>query len=138
MVAEQVVSPPPVAPTGDLWPDLLARLEQKGSSMANTLRMASLMGIQEGKAIIRFPHQLDTFAKQWSSNGKKEQIAHALTDLRGEPTGVRFEVGKVEAIAATESRPVSPVKASVDSDIQEDPLVKMIVEEFGVKSIRVD
>jgi DNA polymerase-3 subunit gamma/tau len=135
---EPKVSPAITAPSGDLWPDLLARLEQKGSSMANTLRMASLVGFEEGKAVIRFPQSLDTFARQWAANGKKEQISQALTDLRGQPTGVKFEVGEVEANLSAEARPIAAAKAVVDSDIQEDPLVKLIVEEFGVKSIRLD
>jgi hypothetical protein len=39
---------------------------------------------------------------------------------------------------SAEARPIAAAKAVVDSDIQEDPLVKLIVEEFGVKSIRLD
>jgi len=137
---EQTVSLPLTAPTGDLWPDLLARLEQLGSSMANTLRMASLVGFQEGKAIIRFPQNLDTFAKQWSANGKKEQIANALTELRGQSTGVKFEVGEVEAKAQADARPAPPVKINspVDPGVQDDPLVKLIVEEFGGRIVKVE
>jgi hypothetical protein len=121
-----------------LWPDLLAKLQQSGSSMANTLGMASLVGIREGKAIIRFPQNLDTFAKQWSSNGKKDQIAQALTDLRGEPTGVKFEVGEVEASARAEMRPAPPVRSPIDPGVQDDPLVKLIVEEFGGRIVKVE
>jgi DNA polymerase-3 subunit gamma/tau len=137
--AEQPALSPP-ALTGDLWPDLLARLEKSGSTMANTLRMASLVGIQDGKAVIRFPQNLDTFAKQWSANGKKEQIAHALTDLRGQPTGVKFEVGEVEAKAQADARPAPPAKLNSPADpgIQDDPLVKLIVEEFGGKVVKVE
>jgi len=136
--AEQTVLPAPAAPTGDLWPDLLARLEQSGATMVNTLRLASFAGIQNGQAIIRFPKQLDTFARQWSSNGKKEQIANALTELRGEPTGVKFEVGEVEANPRAQARPTPPVRLPGDSGVQEDPLVKLIVEEFGGRIVKVE
>jgi len=135
--AEQSASSPP-APVGDLWPDLLSRLEQNGATTANTLRMASFGGIQNGQAIIRFPQHLDTFARQWSSNGKKEQIAQALTDLRGEPTGVKFEVGEAEANPRADVRPGPPVKSPIDPGVQEDPLVKLIVEEFGGRIVKVE
>jgi DNA polymerase-3 subunit gamma/tau len=129
---------PPIAPTGDLWPDLLARLEQTAPTMANTLRMANLAGIQQGQAIIRFPQHLETFAKQWSNNGKKELIANALTDLRGESTGVRFEVGEVEPAALPSAKPAAPAKLPIDSSVQEDPLVKLVLEEFGGRISKVE
>jgi hypothetical protein len=106
--------------------------------MANTLRMANLAGIQQGQAIIRFPQHLETFAKQWSNNGKKELIANALTDLRGESTGVRFEVGEVEPAALPSAKPAAPAKLPIDSSVQEDPLVKLVLEEFGGRISKVE
>jgi DNA polymerase III subunit gamma/tau len=137
-VVEEKVLPAIVEPTGDLWPDLLARLEQKASTMANTLRMASLMGIQSGQAVIRFPQHLETFAKQWSNNGKKELIAQALTELRGEPTGVKFEVGEVEAGPPVNVKVAAPVKTAIDTGVQDDPLVKLVLEEFGGRIAKVE
>jgi DNA polymerase III subunit gamma/tau len=142
----RIAPPPPdpepapaiIAPTGDLWPDLLARLEQTASTMANTLRMANLTGIQQGQAIIRFPQHLETFAKQWSNNGKKELIANALTDLRGESTGVKFEVGEVEPAAPAIAKPAAAPRLPIDATIQEDPLVKLVLEEFGGRIAKVE
>ncbi len=106
--------------------------------MAGTLRLASFAGIQNGQAIIRFPQQLDTFARQWSSNGKKEQIANALTELRGEPTGVKFEVGEVEANQRAGARQAPPVRLAGEESVPEDPLVKLIVQEFGGRIVKVE
>jgi DNA polymerase-3 subunit gamma/tau len=141
---EPQAKPTILEPTGDLWPDLLARLEQTASTMASTLRLASLTGIQNSQAIIRFPQHLETFAKQWSGNGKKDLIANALTDLRGESTGVRFEVGEVEpaALPAAKSvaaKPVAaPTRQPIDATIQDDPLVKLVLEEFGGRIAKVE
>ncbi len=122
----------------DLWAGLLARLEQKTSSLANTLRMASFGGIQQGQAVILFPHHLDTFARQWSSNGKKDQIAQVITDLCGEPTGVKFEIEQPEANVPTGIRTAPPAKSPIDPAAQDDPLVKMVVEEFGGRIVKVE
>ncbi|MDP9174804.1 MAG: DNA polymerase III subunit gamma/tau [Planctomycetota bacterium] len=96
---------PSVVALGDddvvaLWPRLIAFMQQKGSSLAGALSLASCVGITDGIAVIRFQREGETFARAWSSNGKKDTIAKALSELRGKPIGVRFEVDAEPAAAA--------------------------------------
>jgi DNA polymerase-3 subunit gamma/tau len=134
---EQAAASADDAPADDLWTRLLANLAQK-TTLANTLRLASFGGIEQGHAVILFPHHLDTFARQWSANGKKDQIAQALTDLRGEPTGVKFEVEEQEPDPRAAAKTAPPVRSPIDPATQDDPLVKLIVEEFGGRVVKVE
>jgi DNA polymerase-3 subunit gamma/tau len=160
-------SEPTVGPIGDsdtarLWPALLALLERQTSAMSSVLSMATFGGIEEGIAVIRFPHSCETFAKQYSANGKREKIAQALTELRGQPTGVRFEVAPADAgdaqstavmaprAAAAVSKEAVPQReslaavpqaprmtAEMRAEAEADPIVRLILQEFGgtVKSV---
>jgi hypothetical protein len=51
---------------------------------------------------------------------------------------VKFEVGEVEANPRAQARPTPPVRLPGDSGVQEDPLVKLIVEEFGGRIVKVE
>jgi DNA polymerase III subunit gamma/tau len=155
-------SEPSVEPIGDsdiarLWPALLALLERQTSAMSSVLGLATLQGIEDGIAIIRFPHHCETFAKQYAANGKRDKIAQALTQLRGQSTGVRFEVAPAvdaEVATATATAPVQPAATAppplgrssepsrpavtsprmtpeMRAEAEADPIVRMILQEFG-------
>jgi hypothetical protein len=81
--------------------------------------MARIAGLEGGFAVIRFPRERESFARTWSTNGKKDQIARVLTELRGQPTGVRFEVDDAQA-----NEPAGP-------PAEADPLVQWVLKEFG-------
>jgi DNA polymerase-3 subunit gamma/tau len=148
-----------------LWPRLIAMLQEQGSSLAGALTLATCAGIHDGVAIIRFKPEGATFAKAFSGNGKKDIIAKALSDLRGQPIGVRFEV---EA-DSTEPAPTAAVNApaqqkpearvqpqaaqarefaaapaaqrlSVEAieEMKADPLVQIVLREFGGTIIKVE
>ena len=104
----------------DLWPRLIEKL---GSTLAAPLSLATLRGIEDNQAVIRFAAEGATFAQAWSSNGKKDAIAKALTELTGRPMGVRFEVS--EAPAAPPSRKKNA------TEIESDPLVQAVLREFA-------
>jgi hypothetical protein len=129
---------PILATTGDhdLWPRLLALPQtQTPASFASILRVAQYDGIEDDQATLRFPHSHETFVKQWSSNGKRDIIAAALTELRGKPTGVKFEidVGSELQTPATPSAP-APRPAITDTG----PIVEFVLQEFGGTLTRVE
>jgi hypothetical protein len=57
----------------------------------------------------------------WNSNGKKDKIASVLTELRGQPTGVRIEIDDQQ----TETAPAKPMEAEAG------PIVEFVLKEFG-------
>ena len=90
--------------------------------------MAKFRGIENDLAIIRLPRSAETFAKQWNANGKKDQIARALTELRGQPTGVRFEID--------EEKPEAPAAKPIEADV--GPIVEFVLKEFGGRLVGVE
>jgi DNA polymerase-3 subunit gamma/tau len=122
----------------DLWTQLIATLQTQTSSLASALRLATLAGIEDGLAIIRFPSQCATFARAFAANGKREAIANALSTLRGTPTGVRFEVDEDAAAAVPAAVPVSRGGVTIPPEIEQDPLVQWVLKEFGGKIERVE
>lgn len=122
-VSREVPQPISTASPGDLWSGLLAKLQSQAFS--SVLRMAKFRGIEDDLAIICLP---DTFAKQWNINGKKEQIASALTDLRGQPTGVRFEIDP--------NQPEIP--AARPATAATGPIVEFVLKEFGGTVVGVE
>jgi len=103
----------------DLWPRLIEKL---GSTLAAPLSLATLRGIEDNQAVIRFAAEGATFAQAWSSNGKKDAIAKALTELTGRPMGVRFEVSEA---------PAEPPRKKNSTEIESDPLVQAVLREFA-------
>jgi DNA polymerase III gamma/tau subunit len=118
------VSPPaaPIAgePPSSLWSGLLAKLQTQ-TGFSTILGVAKLAGIENDVAIIRLPPTHDTFVKMWNSNGKKDKIASVLTELRGQPTGVRIEIDSQQA----ETAPAKPIEAEAG------PIVEFVLKEFG-------
>jgi len=115
----------------EIWPALLATLERQAQAVAGTLRTGKLIDIEEDMAVIRLPAHADGFARQWSSNGKKELISRALTELRGRPTGVRFEVDE-----AAEIPPPRTVAPPIPAD--NGPIVEFVLKEFGGQVVKVE
>jgi DNA polymerase-3 subunit gamma/tau len=119
---EQKKKPEPLVPIlqgapTSLWSALLGKL-QGHASFSTVLGMARFNGIENDMATIRLP---ETFVKQWNANGKKDQIARALTELRGQPTGVRFEID--------EEQPEGAVPRPLEVDA--GPIVEFVLKEFG-------
>jgi DNA polymerase-3 subunit gamma/tau len=146
-VEEPVAAPEPLISTPpqpvmrevaehDLWPRLLALPQtQTPASFASILRLARFAGIEDEQAILRFPHSHETFVKQWSSNGKRDIIAAALTELRGQPTGVKFEID-ADPDTQAPATPSAPAPRPAITDT--GPIVEFVLQEFGGTLTRVE
>ena len=88
-----------------IWPRLVAMMTQQGSSVAGALSLASLNRIEDNQAVVRFRYEGESFARMWEKNGKRDLMAKAISDIRGRPIGVRFEVEEASAAAAARRRP---------------------------------
>jgi DNA polymerase III subunit gamma/tau len=127
------VREPPSPATADLWSQYVASLNNVG--FASIVRMAKLTGIESDVAIISFPRTAESFVRQWSANGKKEQIARGLTALRGQPTGVRLEIDDASPAPApvAVAKPVEPI-----SEAEAGPIVQFVLKEFGGRLAKVE
>jgi chromosomal replication initiation ATPase DnaA len=112
--------------------------------------------LADGQAVIRFNSENATFAKMWSVNGKRETVAHALSQLCGQDISVRFEVAADPAdpsnsphpstapnksMPPPEASPAPPppaprVSVEIPPEVKNDPLVQAVLNEFGGEIIR--
>jgi DNA polymerase-3 subunit gamma/tau len=123
---------PVTARTGDLWADFIATLDNVAFS--SVAKMAKLTAIESDTAIVHFPRTAESFVRQWSANGKKDQISRALTELRGRPTGVRFEIDD-QSPAAVAPPPKAPEPISEE---EAGPIVQFVLKEFGGRLAKVE
>ncbi|MGA3067815.1 MAG: DNA polymerase III subunit gamma/tau [Tepidisphaeraceae bacterium] len=138
-----------------IWPRLIAMLKPHGSALAAGLSLASLESLSDGRAVIRFKSGGETFAKAWASNGKREIIGRTLSQLRGRPVELKFEVAPAEegSVAAplpakvpedtgedVAPPPPPPPRVSVEipPEVRGDPLVQAVLKEFGGEIIRCE
>jgi DNA polymerase-3 subunit gamma/tau len=124
-------TPQPIADAAspDFWPNFLKMLQGQAPSVAGVLGEGRLSGIEDGLATISIPRHYDSFVKQWSANGKRDQIARALSEALGRPTGVRFEI---------EDEPQSPAAKPPQADADAGPIVEFVLKEFGGRLTRVE
>lgn len=169
----QVAPPPPPAPSPEpsvvamedddvlkIWPRLIAMLKPHGSALAAGLSLASLESLSDGLAVIRFKSEGETFARAWASNGKREIIGRTLSQLRGQPVELKFEITPAAPASATTitlaspngesdvetaadappSPPPPPPRVSVEipAEVRGDPLVQAVLKEFGGEIVRCE
>jgi len=88
-----------------VWQAFLNLLSSHGPMLHSLLAPGRLAGIEDGRAIVRYAPQHETFVKMLERNGKKEIVREKLAQVLGENIGVRFEV---DANAAAEPAPAAP------------------------------
>jgi DNA polymerase-3 subunit gamma/tau len=159
----------PVA-TADLpakWQALLAAIAQHGPALTGLLTHGQLVAIDEGRAVIRYSKQHETFVKMLERNGKKDLLRDTLSQVLEQAVGVRFEVAEGEAPVATPTvAPVqtqtavrrSPVPAAVAQPVvqevasntiritdeirgklyESEPLIRALVDQLGANIIKLE
>jgi DNA polymerase-3 subunit gamma/tau len=151
-----------------IWQAMLALLATKGPALAPLVEGGRFIGVQDGRAIIRYPQGHETMLKMLDRNGKKEQIRDAFTQVLGESVGIAFECDSESAAqtapAAAPAPPAAPpaprtnapsaspqkqqmtpaepqirLTAELCASIREsDPLVRAAMEELGGEIVRVE
>ncbi len=89
-----------------VWQQVLAKFSEN-HGILGVLKSAKLAEIGDDVAVVLLGPQHATFVSAWSRNGKKDQVAEALTGVLDRPVGVRFDV---DAAAST------PLPASLPAD----------------------
>jgi len=94
-----------------LWKRLMAVLASKGPGLTALLKDATLAGIEDGLAIVRFPPGHEPAVRMLDRNGRKDLIRDALSELLKQKVGVKFEVGGGAEPSPARQPAESPVAA---------------------------
>jgi hypothetical protein len=159
------VEPVGVASTDltEIWNSLLGRLQCKGPGLPPLLAGAKLVGIDDGKAVIRFSDP--TPARMLDRNGKKEVIRDELSSLLNQSVGVAIEVDETQPVAPAAPQPArapapprAPARAAqqpvmmqapvsqglrITPELKEElreknPLIAAIMTELGGEIVKVE
>jgi hypothetical protein len=92
-----------------VWKAFLQVLAQHGPGLYSLLSHGRLVSIQDGRAVIRYGAQHETFVKMLDRNGKKDLVRDAITRVLRQSVGVKFEVDDApageESVAGSAPRP---------------------------------
>ena len=93
------------------WKTLLALIAKTGPALSGLLTHGQLVAVEDGRAVIRYSKQHETFVKMLERNGKKDVLRDALSQVLEQPVGVRFEVDDavVPATATTTAAVAAPL-----------------------------
>jgi DNA polymerase III subunit gamma/tau len=84
-----------------VWQALLDLLSARGPVLTSVLQQGRFVGVEDGRAVIRYTREHETFVRMFEKNGKKDQIREALSQVLNQSVGVVFEV--VDEAPAAES-----------------------------------
>jgi DNA polymerase III subunit gamma/tau len=148
MMAKHVSSikpePSNVSPvqSGDLsvkWKAMIALLAEQGPALGGLLQNGQFVGIEDGRAVIRYASQHETFVKLLERNGKKDLVRDALSKVMDQPLGVRFEicddttpVAKAPVVSlGNESRRAAPAATAVHAVVN-TPVITSVPDTSNV------
>src|SRR5205085_335043 len=118
-IVETNVEPVDVKNLPAVWQRLMVMLNARGPSLPSLLCHGELVGIEDGRAIIRYQKQHATFVKLLDRNGKKEIVGEALSQVTGQALGVKFDVAEQQeadvatAVATAPPRAQKPVHREI-------------------------
>ena len=99
-----------------VWQALLDLLSARGPVLTSILQQGRFVGIDDGRAVIRYTREHETFVRMFEKNGKKDQIREALSQVLNQNVGVVFEVVDEaptgEAPAATDATSAARPRAT--------------------------
>jgi DNA polymerase-3 subunit gamma/tau len=148
-----------------VWKALLQLVAAQAQGLHGLLSHGRLVAIEDGRAVIRYGAQHETFVKMLEKNGKKEVVRDAIGQVLKQNVGVKFEVevgetegGPVVAEATrpqgngrADSGPAAPRPAAlpptpvarvtpemVQSLREKEPLVRALMDELGAQIIKVE
>ncbi len=84
-----------------IWQAVLSLLGTKGPSLPSLLANGQFVGIEDGRAVIRYGAQHGFFIRQLERNGKKEIVRDALAQVMKQTIGIKLEIAAEEEGGAT-------------------------------------
>jgi DNA polymerase-3 subunit gamma/tau len=160
------VEPVDAANLDQVFRRLREAVVKHGPGIDAFLSGGKLVAIEDGKALIRYPHELAGSARMLDRNGKKEIVQQELSGLLGQNIGVRFEVDEQVTGSSDPAPPVRRLQRSVPTparrgtptaeaipaiqsteiritpelreSLSQDPLVKAVITELGGEIVKVE
>jgi DNA polymerase-3 subunit gamma/tau len=150
-----------------VWQAAITILAAQGPVLPSLLTPGKLVSIEDGRAVVRYAPQHDTFVKMLERNGKKDLVRDTLSNLLRESVGVKFEVDPDAAEPAPAAdrvapRPIAPapqpsqnasstapapappaaptVKLTPEliESLRKEPLVSAFMDELGAQIVKVE
>jgi hypothetical protein len=165
--AEPISNVEPVDPANlpEVWQALLQLLAEHGPVLQSLVSPGRLVAIEDGRALIRYGPQHETFVKMLERNGKKDLVREKLTQVLGQSVGVKFEVdanaepAPASTPVATVPRPAAPARPSsppppaedpvlatpavkltpeLIESLRNEPLIKALMDQMGAQVVKVE
>jgi hypothetical protein len=140
---------------------LIARQGQK--SLEGLLSQGQFAGVEDGRAILRYPKSQETTVRLLDRNGKRKLVVEALSEVLNQPVGVLFEIDPNDDSPSTPpassaaARPAAPrpthpapapapespaapsirVTAELRAELEQDPLIRSLIE-LGGSIVKVE
>ncbi len=94
-----------------VWQTMLGLLAAHGPMLHSLISQGQLTDFSDGRIVLTFGRQHETFVKAWEKNGKKDLIRDAASKALNQNVGVKFEI----SAEAGESAPAPAVMLSATS-----------------------
>ncbi len=145
---------------------LMSRFHQAAAEQAPTvagfLDGGKIIALEAGTATVEYPKNLEASARMLDRNGKRESLQEVLSNLLGQPVGIKFSISDQEQIVTAPKRadprpqpqqqskpttsdappPPNPGIAITDdlrSDLMKNnPLLKALAEQFDARIVKVE
>jgi DNA polymerase-3 subunit gamma/tau len=88
------------------WKAMLALLTEQAPALSGLLQEGEFVGIEDGRAVIRYSSQRENHVKMLERNGKKDLVRDAISKVMEQSVGVRFEVAEQSDTANPATSPV--------------------------------
>ena len=98
-----------------VWQTMLKVLSSKSASFPPLVEDASLVSIDDGMAVVRYPHDREPLARMLDRNGKREIIRDALCGVLNAAVGLKIEIAP--APESAESMPAS-IPSTAESNVR--------------------
>jgi hypothetical protein len=140
-----------------VWQSMLQVLSSKGAGFLPLVEDAALVSIDDGMAVLRYPHDRDTIVKMLDRNGKKDVIRDTLSSILRTSVGLKIELAPAPEAAATDDPPaeqpsprvkaIAPVPAAeptvritseLRAELRMNPLINAVVEHLGGEIVKVE
>ena len=147
-----------------VWQTLLSLLSTHGPVLQSLLSPGKLVAIEDGRAVVRYAAQHETFVKMLERNGKKELVREKLSELLGQNVGVRFDLDRDEDVAPAAAQPAQASRAGESKpsarattpdetaastasakltpelieSLRSEPLIKALMDHMGAQIVKVE
>ena len=142
-----------------LWQTLLKALAaQHGPMFHSLLSPGKLIAIDDGRAVISYAAQHETFAKMLERNGKKDIVRDKLSELLGHGVGVKFAIEAdtpsaspatpasqppaprrpMPAPDAPDPQPAVKITPELIESLRHNPLVQALMDQMGAQVVKVE